>query len=149
MASDRAPGPVRVPPPGPAIAAAVLGVLSAVVPGFLVLILLALDEDEDFPANLPWILVLAALAVALVVGALLLLLGRSWLALVVPAGAVAALVVVARVAGGAEGRLFGLLAIGVPLATAGLAALPGVRSWVRARRSALPPASQVAPSEQS
>src|SRR4051812_36601270 len=149
MHSELASGPVRLPPPGPAIAAAVLGVLSAIVPGFLMLIVMALYEGEDTSAKWPWILVPAALAVALVVGAVLLLLGRSWLALFVPAGAVAALVGAARVAGGADGRLFSLLAIGVPLATAVLTALPGVRSWVRARRTArpLPSASQVAPSE--
>jgi hypothetical protein len=130
---------VHRPVPGPAIAAAVLAVLSATVPGLLVLVLLALYAGEAGAQEWLWLLVPAGLAVALVVGAVLLLLGRSWLALVVPAGAVVALVVAVFVLGDG-GRLgpFAVLSVLVPLAAAVLGALPGVRQWVRDRRTPRP-----------
>jgi hypothetical protein len=131
-----APAAVRVPPPVPAIAASVLAVLSGIVPGLLVLILLALQEGRGGVWTWLWILVSAGLFLGLVVGAGLLLLGRSWLALVVPAGSVAALVLVERVVEGGGGRLFGILALVVPLTAAVLGALPTVRGWVRDRRAA-------------
>jgi hypothetical protein len=126
----------RLPPPATAIAAAVLACLSAIVPGFLVLIVLALYEGEDGVQKWLWALVPAAAFAALVVGAVLLLLGRSWLALVVPTGVVAALAAVLWLANGAAVRLAGLLTVAVPLAAAVLGAQPAVRRWIRARRTA-------------
>jgi hypothetical protein len=134
-----APAPIRLPPPAAAVAAAVLAVLSATVPGFLGLILLAMYEGEEGAAKWVWVLVPAGLVVALVVGAVLLLLGRSWLAVVLPAYAVAAIAVLGM-AGGGSIRVPGVLAITVPLAAALLGARPVVRRWVRDRR-----ASRLAP----
>jgi hypothetical protein len=128
-----APAPVRLRPPLAAIAAAVLAVLSATVPGVLFLILLALYEGETGAQQWLWLALTAGLFVALVVGAVLLLLGRSWLALVVPAASVFVLVVAIGLNGGSS-RVPGVLVLTVPLAAAVLGAQPAVRRWVRARR---------------
>jgi hypothetical protein len=92
---------VRRRPPAAAIVAAVLGLVSCALPALLLLVVLALAgpaglEDAAWvDYTLPLLLV-----VALVAGAVLLLLGRSWLALAVPAGLLVALMVTARVLGG-------------------------------------------------
>jgi hypothetical protein len=131
-----APVPVRRSPPVPAIAAAVLGLLSAGVAAVFALLALAFSGG-----NLPgtdWLLVAVPLllAVVLVVGIGLLLTGRSWLALALPAGVLAALVGTGYVMGGLGAGAFGLLTVVVPLVTTVLCALPRVRSWVAARRAA-------------
>jgi len=84
----------------------------------------------------PVIAVPAVLAALLLLGALLLLLSSSWLAVVVPAVALAAVVIWAVLAaelgedtGGAL-----VLAWALPGSTAVLSALPAVRRWIAARR---------------
>ena len=73
--------------------------------------------------------------VGLVVGAVVLLMGRSWWVLALFAGTLAALVTIGYVTGGWGGP-FLELAILVPLVATVLAVLPGVRRWVAARRAA-------------
>ena len=77
----------------------------------------------------------AVLAIALVVGVVLLLLGRSWLALTVPAGALWALLLAAELIGWWYTGMFSPAAALFPAGAAGLAALPGVRRWVAGRRA--------------
>ncbi|WP_142025870.1 hypothetical protein [Blastococcus colisei] len=131
-----APAPDRRIPPVPAIAAAVLGVLSAGVPAVFALIALAFSGGE-FAGN-EWLLILVPLVIlaGLLVGVVLLLAGRSWLVLALCAGAMAALVLTGYLMGGWGGGAFGVLTVLVPLLTTVLAVLPRVRSWVAARRSA-------------
>jgi hypothetical protein len=131
-----APAPVRLPPPPAAIAAAVLGCLGAIGPGLLVLIVIALYEGEDGVQKWLWPLVPGAFSAGLVTGAVLLLLGRSWLALVVPAAAMTALGAALWLSNGAALRLVAVLPILLPLAAAVLGAQPAVRTWVRDRRAA-------------
>jgi hypothetical protein len=130
-----APAQVRLPPPPAAIAAAVLGCLGAIGPGFLVLIVMALYEGEDGVQKWLWPLVPGAFFAGLVTGAVLLLLGRSWLILVVSAGAMTALGTTLWLSNGAAVRLMAILPIMLPLAAAVLGAQPAVRTWVRARRT--------------
>ena len=129
-----APAP-RTPPP-PALAAALLATLSALVAVFFGVLVLAFSGGQ-FEGS-AWLLIAVplVLVIGLVVGAVLLLLGRSWLALVLPAGAMTALVLTGYVMGGWGAGIFGVLTLVVPLLTTVLAALPRVRSWVRARRAA-------------
>src|SRR5688500_17897814 len=122
--------------PGPAIAAAVFGLLSAAVPAFLVLFFVLISGGELDTTAWLQLLVPVGLIAGLVVGAVRLLRGRSWLALAVSAGALTALTLAGFLSGGWGGGPFGLLAVLVPLAAAVLATLPGVRAWVAARRSA-------------
>lgn len=122
-------------PPAPAIAAAVLGLLSAGVPAVFAVIALAFSGGE-FAGN-EWLLVVVPLLllVGLVAGAVLLLAGRSWLVLALGAGALTALVFTGYVMGGWGGGAFGVLTVLVPLLATVLAALPRVRSWIRARKA--------------
>jgi hypothetical protein len=133
-----APGaePARRTPPAPAFAAAVLALLSAIVPAFFGLIALAFSNGEFGDGGWLVIVVPVLLLAGLVVGAVLLLLGRSWLALALPAGALAAILLLGYVMGGWGSGAFGVFALLVPVITTVLAALPGVRSWVAARRRA-------------
>jgi hypothetical protein len=62
------------------------------------------------------------------------LLGRSWLALALPAGAPAALALTGYVMGG--WGAFGVAILLLPVLTAVLSLLPRVRRWVAARRQA-------------
>jgi hypothetical protein len=126
---------VRRPPPGTAIAAAVLGALSATVPGLFFMVWLVLAGEDLGLQSTVWLLVPAGLAAGLVVGAVLLLLGRAWLPLVVSAAAVAALVVLLSLDSGGVVGPYGVLTLLLPLAAAVLGALPDVRRWVRDRRS--------------
>ena len=125
-------------PPVPAIAAAVLGLLSAGLPAVFALIALGFSGGE-FPGA-TWLLVVVplVLVVGLIAGGVLLLAGRSWLALAFFAGALTVLVLAGYVTGGFGGGTFGLLTIVVPLATTVLAVLPRVRRWVAARRQPRP-----------
>ncbi|TWH72423.1 hypothetical protein JD78_00934 [Modestobacter roseus] len=78
------------------------------------------------------------LSVWLLTGALLLLLGRSWLAVFLPAAALVAVLGWVLLADGLIADSDGLLLLvwALPAGTAVLAALPGVRRWVAARRAA-------------
>src|SRR5690242_19425133 len=120
--------PVRRRPPAAAIVAAVLALVSWAVPALLLLVVLGLAGPGSL-ADAAWIDYLLPLAVicALVAGAALLLLGRSWLALAVPAGLLAALMVVGRALGGWGGGSFLLLGLVLPALVVVLTALPGVR----------------------
>jgi hypothetical protein len=128
--------PVGRVPPAPAIGAALLGLLSAGVPALFALIAVAFSGGHLERGV--WLLVVVPLVLlgGLAVGAVLLLLGRSWLALALPAGALTALVLTGYLMGGWGGGSFGVLALVIPLITAVLAASPRVRHWVTARRRA-------------
>lgn len=121
-----------------ALLAAPLAVLSAVVVAFFGFIALAFSGGDLSGGGWLLVAVPAVLSILLVAGALLLLLGRSWLALTLPAGALS-LAVVTSVLYGALGDGTGgalLLAWALPGISAVLAALPGVRRWVAARKDA-------------
>ncbi len=124
-------------PPAPAIAAAVLALLSAVVPTFFAP-LIALTFSGGAVGDGGWLVILVpvVLLLALPVGAVLLLLGRSWLALALPAGAVTAVLLAGYVMGGRAAGASGALVLVAPLITTVLAAMPRVRGWVAARRAA-------------
>ena len=128
--------PVRRRPPAAAIVAAVLALVSCAVPALFLLVVLALAGQGGL-ADAAWVDYLLPLAVvcALVTGAVLLLLGRSWLALVVPAGLLVALMVVGRLLGGWGGGPFLLLGLAAPALVVVLSAMPGVRGWVAERRA--------------
>jgi hypothetical protein len=127
---------VRRRPPAAAIVAAVLGLVSCALPALFLLVVLALAGPGGL-ADTAWLAyTLPLLLVAgLVTGAVLLLLGRSWLALAVPAGVLLALMVVARVLGGWGSGPIWLLGWLAPGLVVLLSALPGVRSWVAERRA--------------
>jgi hypothetical protein len=122
--------------PGPAIAAAVFGLLGAAVPTLLVLLYVVMSGGDL--AGTDWVsfLIPLVLVAGLVGGAVLLLRGRSWLVLVVSAGALSVVALAMFLTGGWGGGLFGPVALIVPLVAAVLGALPSVRAWVAARRSA-------------
>jgi hypothetical protein len=127
---------VRRTPPVPAVAAALLGLISAGATALLALLALAFSNGEFGGGG--WLVVATpvVLMVGLVVGAVLLLLGRSWLALALPAGALAALAVTGYAMGGWGAGAFGVAILLLPVLTAVLALLPRVRRWVAARRQA-------------
>lgn len=123
-------------PPVPAMLAAGLAVLSAFAPGPFFLIALAFSNANL--SGLEWLLLVVplGLTLGLLVGAVLLLTGRSWLVVAV-AGAVLGLLIIGGtlVGGWADGALgFGLSTGLIPAVTAVLASLPAVRAWVAARR---------------
>jgi hypothetical protein len=128
--------PVRRSPPVAAIVGALLGLVSCAFPLFFLMIVMALSGPDLEDAAWIDVALPVALACALVAGAVLLLLGRSWLALAVPAGVLVALMVVGRVLGGLGGGGFWMLSWAVPALAVVLAALPGVRTWVADRRAA-------------
>lgn len=129
------PVPARRRAPGPAIAAAVLGLVSSGVPAIFALIAVALSGGRF--AGTGWLLVVVPilLVAALLAGSVLVFMGWSWLALAVPAGVLTALVLFGYLQGGRAGGVFGVLTLGIPLITTVVAALPAVRGWVAARRS--------------
>lgn len=125
-------------PPVPAIAAAVLALLSAFAPGFFFLV--ALGFSGGNLSALEWLLLIVplGLSLGLLTGAALIVRGRSWRVLAA-SGAVLALLVLGGVLLGnwAEGALGVGLAVGLlPLAAALLAATTTVRRWVAGRRLA-------------
>jgi hypothetical protein len=128
--------PVRRTPPLPAAAAALLGLLSAGATALFALLAVAFSNGQFAGGGWLVIAVPVALLLGLVVGAVLLLVGRSWLALALPAGALTALVLTGYVMGGWGAGAFGVLILLLPLLTIVLAALPRVRHWVAARRAA-------------
>jgi hypothetical protein len=130
------PVPARRTPPAPAIAAAVLGLASSGVPAIFALLAVALSAGRF--AGSGWVLVIVPviLTAALLAGTVLLFLGRSWLALALPAGVLTALLLIGYAQGGGGGGTFAVLTLLIPLAATVLAVLPPVRRWVAARRSA-------------
>jgi hypothetical protein len=127
---------VRRTPPIPAILAAPLALLSSFVVAFFSVLALAFSNGQFSGGGWLVVLVPAVLAVVLVVGVVLLLLGRSWLALAVPAGALAVLLVAAELTGWWDTGMVSLIVALPPGGAAVLAGLPGVRRWVAARRAA-------------
>jgi hypothetical protein len=127
---------VRRMPPVPAILAAPLALLSAFAVAFFSVLALAFSNGQFADGGWLIILVPAVLAVVLVVGVILLLIGRSWLALVVPAGALGAVLVAAELTGWWDTGMVSLIVALPPGGAAVLAGLPGVRRWVAARRAA-------------
>ena len=126
---------VRRRPPATAIAAAVLGLVSCALPALFLLIALALSEPDSLeqPA---WIDVALPLALVcgLVSGAVLLLLGRSWLVLAAAAGVLIALMLAAHALGWSGGPFF-FTGWFPPVLSVVLSSLPGVRGWVAGRRA--------------
>ncbi len=124
-------------PPAPAIVAAPLAVLSAFAPGFFFLV--ALGFSGGNLSGLEWLLLVVplALSLGLLIGAVLLLLGRSWRVVAVSGGVLALLIIGGTLFGGwAEDALGFALTTGLlPAGAAVLASLPGVRAWVEARRA--------------
>jgi hypothetical protein len=127
---------VRRTPPGAAIAAAVLGLVSCALPALFLLIGVALSDPDSLeqPAWIDFALPLL-LVCGLVAGGVMLLLGRSWLVLAVAAGVLVALMVAARVLGGWGGGPFFFFGWIAPVLTVVLSTLPGVRGWVAERKA--------------
>jgi hypothetical protein len=125
--------PGRRRPPAAALVAAPLALLTAL--GVALFELLALAFSDGRFGDGGWLVVTVPLVllVWLVTGAVLLLAGRSWLALVVPAAALAVFLLVVGATEDVLGEL-GVAAL-VPALAALLSAFPGVRSWVAARRT--------------
>ncbi|MFL6098000.1 MAG: hypothetical protein ACJ71Y_21320 [Blastococcus sp.] len=127
---------VRRTPPAAAMAAAVLGLISCALPALFLLIGVALSDPDSLeePGWIDFVLP-AVLVCGLVAGGVLLLLGRSWLALTVAAGVLVALMVAARVLGGWGGGPFYFLGWIAPVLTVVLSSLPGIRRWVADRKA--------------
>ena len=124
-------------PPVPVIAAATLAVLSAFAPGFFFLIALGFSGGELSGTDWLLLVVPLALSLGLLIGAGLLVRGRSW-RVVAAAGAVLGLLVIGGtlVGGWAEDALGLGLSVGLlPAAAALLASTATVRRWVAARRA--------------
>jgi hypothetical protein len=117
--------------------AAPLAVFSAFAPGIFLLV--AVGFSGGNLSGLEWLLLVVPLALflGLLVGAALLLLGRSWRVVAV-AGAVLALLIIggALLGGWGGGGLGGLFPGLLPGAAAVLASLRSVRAWVTARQAA-------------
>jgi hypothetical protein len=130
--------PVRRRPPVAALLAAPLAVLSALAVAFFGLIALAFSNGDLDDGAWLFIAVPAVLSLWLLVGAVLLVLGRSWLAVFVPAAALALVVIWGILDGtiGEDNGAFLVLVWALPIATALLTALPGVRRWIAARKLA-------------
>jgi hypothetical protein len=123
-------------PPVPAVAAASLAVLSAFAPGFFVLV--ALGVSAGNLSALEWLLLIVPLTLflCLLIGAVLLVRGRSWQVVAVAGAVLGLLVIGGTVFGGwADGALGIGLTVGLlPAAAALLASTATVRRWVAARR---------------
>jgi hypothetical protein len=130
--------PVRRRPPVGALLAAPLAVLSALAVAFFGVLALAFSNGDLDDGAWLFIAVPAVLSLWLLVGALLLLLGRSWLAVFVPAAGLALVVVWGILDGtiGEDNGAFLVLVWALPIVTALLTALPGVRRWIAARKLA-------------
>ena len=125
-------------PPVPAIAAAVLAVLSAFAPGFFFLVALGFSGGNLSGLESMLLIVPLALSLGLLIGAGLLVRGRSWRVLAVVGGVLGVLVVGGIAFGSwADGALGVGLSVGLfPAAAAMLASTATVRRWVAARRVA-------------
>jgi hypothetical protein len=129
---------VRRRPPVAALLAAPLAVLSAIAVAFFGLIALAFSNGDLNDWAWLFIAVPAVLSLWLLVGALLLLLGRSWLAVFLPAAGLALVVVWGILDGtlGEDNGAFLVLVWALPIVTAVLTVLPGVRRWIAAHKLA-------------
>jgi hypothetical protein len=121
-----------------ALLAAPLAVLSAIAVAFFGFLALAFsDGNLD---NWAWLLIAvpALLSVWLLLGAFLLLLGRSWLAVFLPAAGLALVVIWGILDGtiGEDNGAFLVIVWALPIVTALLTALPGVRRWIGSRKLA-------------
>lgn len=128
--------PVSAVPPVTAWLAALAGFLGALpVAFFAVFVGLLAVGYEDWRAGV-FGAVPAVAFVLVLVGAVLLLLGRSWSVLVAGSLVTLALVVVAVATGAATDDWGTVVWLGGgPLLAAVLGSLPGVRGWVAARRA--------------
>ncbi|MCV2491698.1 hypothetical protein OF117_20330 [Geodermatophilus sp. YIM 151500] len=124
-------------PPAAAIAAALLALVSALVPAAFALVAVAFSGGSPGAAGVALIALPLVVLAGLLVGAVLLLLGRSWLPLALSAALVTGVVLFGLLSGGLSGddRAFALPSLLVPGAAVVLAVLPGVRRWVAARRA--------------
>jgi hypothetical protein len=128
--------PVRRRPPVAALLAVPSAVLSALAVAFFGVIALAFSNGQLDHGAWLFVAIPAVLSLWLLIGALLLVTGRSWLAVFVPAAGLA-LVVVWGILDGTLGDgtgAFLVLAWALPGVTALLAALPGVRRWIATRK---------------
>jgi hypothetical protein len=127
-------GPRRT-PPVPALLAAPLALVTALAVGFFSVLAVAFSNGQFDDGG--WLVVVlpTVLAVGLVLGVILLLLGRSWLVLTVLAGALAAVLLGGELIGTWDTGTVGPVAALFPAGAAVLAALPGVRHWVAVRRA--------------
>jgi hypothetical protein len=125
--------------PVAAVAAGALALVASAVPALFGVAAVVLSSFGQPLGAAEWLLLLLPVGLScwLLVGGVLLLAGRSWLAAALAAGLVTALVVWGRVQGsiGGDWHGFGLFSVAVPAATAVLASLPVVRRWVAARRT--------------
>jgi hypothetical protein len=130
--------PVRRRPPVAALLAVPLAVLSALAVAFFGVIALAFSNGQLGNGDWLFIAIPAVLAVWLLVGALLLLLGRSWLALFLPAAGLTVVVIWGILDGtlGSDDGAFLVLVWALPIATAVLTVLPVVRRWIATRKLA-------------
>jgi hypothetical protein len=130
--------PVRRRPPVAALLAAPLAVLSALAVAFFGFLALAFSDGQLDDWAWLFIAVPAVLSVWLLLGAVLLVLGRSWLAVFVPAAALALVVIWGILDGtiGEDNGAFLVLVWALPIGTALLTVLPGVRRWIAARKLA-------------
>jgi hypothetical protein len=130
--------PVRRRPPVAALLAAPLAVLSALAVAFFGMIALAFSNGDLDDGAWLFIAIPAVLSLWLLVGAVLLVLGRSWLAVFVPAAALALVVIWGILDGtiGEDNGAFLVLVWALPIVTALLTGLPGVRRWIAARKLA-------------
>jgi hypothetical protein len=122
----------------PAIAAASLALLSAFAPGFFFLIALGFSGGNLSGLESLLLVVPLGLSLGLLIGAGLLVRGRSWRVLAVAGGVLGLLVIGGILFGGwADGALGLGFSVGLfPAAAALLASTPAVRRWVAARRLA-------------
>lgn len=136
MTSSEASGAASRLPPLPALLAAPLAVLSAFAPGLFFLI--ALGFSGGRLSVLEWLLLVVplGLSLGLLIGAVLLVAGRTWRPVAVSGAVLGLLIIGGTLFGGwAEGALgFGLVTGLFPAVAAVLAALPVTRAWVAARR---------------
>ncbi|MBB3675569.1 hypothetical protein [Modestobacter versicolor] len=128
--------PVRRRPPLAVLAVVPLAVLSALFLAFFGLVALAFSNGQFADGGWLVVTVPAVLALWLLAGALLLLVGRSWLAVFLPAAALALVLVWLILAESLIEDSGGLAVLvwALPTLTALLAALRPVRRWVAARK---------------
>ena len=125
--------PVRRRPPLAAFVAALLALVTVLGVGLFELLALAFSNGEFGGGGWLVVTVPLLLVVWLIAGLVLLLTGRAWLALLLPAAGIAVFLVVVGATGGATVELATVAVI--PAVAAVLCALPDVRGWVAARRS--------------
>jgi hypothetical protein len=123
-------------PPGTVLIAAASAGASALPPALYAWALLALAAGSLPPGVLVGVAGAVGLALGMVAGAALLVLGRSWLVLAVVAAVLLALTVAAYLAFDPAAGLppFWVVALLLPALTAALAVLPASRRWVASRR---------------